>query len=280
MTSVRASVEDLVLVTGATGGVGQLVVGKLLLRDVRVRILTRNAAKATKMFNDRVEIVVGDIREPATLPAAVQDVNYIICTTGTTAFPSAKWEFDSSPNLLEWGRIFLDSAYRNAKAKNTPINVDAQGVSNLVTAAPRNLKQFVFVSSMGVLRKDKPPFSILNGFGILDAKQKGEEAIISSGLPYTIIRPGRLIDGPYTSYDLNTLLKAKTEGKLNVVLGTGDTLSGDASRIDVAAACVESIFYSTAEGQIFELANQGTRAAVIDWETLFLNYKTSNVNNK
>lgn len=269
MTSVKALVEDLVLVTGATGGVGQLVVGKLLEKDVKVRILTRNAAKATKMFNDKVEIVIGDIRQPDTLPTAVQDVNYIISTTGTTAFPSDKWEFDSSPNFLEWGRIFIDSDYRNSKARNTPIIVDAQGVSNLVQAAPRNLKQFVFVSSLGILRKDKPPFSILNGFGILDAKQKGEEAIISSGLPYTIIRPGRLIDGPYTSYDLNTLLKAKTQGKLNVVLGKGDTLLGDASRIDVAAACVESIFYPSSQGQIFELVNQGTRPSIIDWKTLF-----------
>ena len=48
------------------------------------------------------------------------------------------------------------------------------------------LSQFVFVSSCGILRKDKPPFSLLNAFGVLDAKQKGEEAIIRSGLPYTI----------------------------------------------------------------------------------------------
>lgn len=72
----------------------------------------------------------------------------------------------------------------------------------------------------GIQRKDKFPFSILNAFGVLDAKQRGEEAIISSGLPYTIIRPGRLIDGPYTSYDLNTLLKAKTGGKSRFSIAT------------------------------------------------------------
>ena len=97
---------------------------------------------------------------------------------------------------------------------------------------------------------------------------KGEEAIISSGLPYTIIRPGRLIDGPYTSYDLNTLLQAKTEGKLGVVIGTDDTLLGDASRIDVAAACVECIFYPSSAGQVLELVNKGTRPPVINWEEL------------
>ncbi|BAT51955.1 NAD-dependent epimerase/dehydratase [Nostoc sp. NIES-3756] len=262
-------IEDLVLVVGATGGVGQLVVGKLLEKDVKVRTLTRNADKAKKMFDNKVEVFVGDIREPNTLPAAVDNVSHIICCTGTTAFPSARWEFDPQPNFFEWGQIFLDSNYREAKAKNTPAKVDAEGVANLVAAAPRNLKRFVFVSSVGILRKDQPPFSILNTFGVLDAKQKGEQTIINSGLPYTIIRPGRLIDGPYTSYDLNTLLKATTGGKLNVVIGKGDTLAGDASRIDVAAACVESIFYSASERQVFELINKGTRPPTIDWEKLF-----------
>jgi uncharacterized protein YbjT (DUF2867 family) len=252
-----------------SGSIEDLVLGKLLEKGVKVRILTRNAEKAKKMFNDQVEVFVGDIREPNTLPAAVDHVTHIICCTGTTAFPSARWEFDPQPNFFEWGKIFLDSHYREAKAKNTPAKVDAEGVANLVAVAPRNLSRFVFVSSVGILRKDQPPFSILNAFGVLDAKQKGEQAIINSGLPYTIIRPGRLIDGPYTSYDLNTLLKATTGGKLDVVIGKGDTLAGDASRIDVAAACVESIFYSASEGQVFELVNKGTRPPTINWEKIF-----------
>jgi len=263
------SAEDLVLVAGATGGVGQLVVGKLLEKNLRVRVLTRNAAKAQKMFDDKVEIAVGDIRESSTLPAAMLNVTHIICSTGTTAFPSDRWEFDPQPNFFEWGQIFLDAEYREAKAKNTPTKVDAEGVINLVAAAPRDLQRFVFVSSCGVNRKDKFPFSVLNGFGVLDAKEKGENAIATSGLPYTIIRPGRLIDGPFTSYDLNTLLKATTGGKLGVVLGQGDSLTGDSSRIDVAAACVESIFSPSTTRQTFEIVNQGTRPPVIDWKALF-----------
>ncbi|MFH7028486.1 MAG: SDR family oxidoreductase [Heteroscytonema crispum UTEX LB 1556] len=277
MTSVGVSAEDLVLVAGATGGVGQLAVGKLLSKNFKVRILTHNAAKAQKMFNDRVEISVGDMRDSNTLPAAMQNVTYIICCAGTTAFPSQRWEFDPTPNLIEWSQIFLDAEFRDARAKNSPAKVDAQGVSNLVAAAPRNLKRFVFISSCGIQRKDKFPFKILNAFGVLDAKQKGEEAIINSGLPYTIIRPGRLIDGPYTSYDLNTLIKAKTGGKLGVVVGTGDTLSADTSRIDLATACVECLFYPCCSGQVFELVNQGTRPPVIDWEALFSKLAKSNV---
>jgi uncharacterized protein YbjT (DUF2867 family) len=277
MTSQAARANERVLVAGATGGVGQLTVAKLLEKGFPVHVLTRTPEKAQRMFDNRVEIAIGDIRQPTTLPPAMQDVSYIICCTGTTAFPSAKWDFDTTEaveglgSLIEWGKIYFDSEYRRAHARNSPEQVDAQGVSNLVNAAPKDLKRFVFVSSCGILRKDKPPFSILNAFGVLDAKLKGEEAIIRSGLPYTIIRPGRLIDGPYTSYDLNTLLKAKTGGKLGVVVGTGDTLTGDTSRIDVASACVECISNPATEGKVFELMNQGARPSAIDWTALFSN---------
>ncbi|HEY9610660.1 SDR family oxidoreductase [Allocoleopsis sp.] len=275
MTSQEARTQQRVLVAGATGGVGQLTVAKLLEKGFPVRVLTRSAAKAENMFDNRVEIAVGDIRHPTTLPPAVQNVTHIICCTGTTALPSIKWDFDNADeatgigSLIEWSKIYFDAQYRQAKAKNSPEQVDTQGVINLVATAPKDLKRLIFVSSCGILRKDQPPFSILNAFGVLDAKLKGEEAIIRSGLPYTIIRPARLIDGPYTSYDLNTLLKAKTGGKLGVVVGTGDTLIGETSRIDVASACVECLDNPATEGKVFELVNQGARPSAIDWRALF-----------
>jgi uncharacterized protein YbjT (DUF2867 family) len=263
------SSKDMILVVGSTGGVGQLVVSKLLEKGLPIRILTRNAEKATKMFNDQVEIAIGDIREPDSLTAAMTNITSIICCTGTTAFPSSRWEFNQNPNIIELGITLLNPQFLEDKAKNTPDKVDHQGVINLISAAPNNLNRFVFVSSCGILRKRQFPFNILNLFGVLDAKEKGEQAIINSGIAYTIIRPGRLTDGPYTSYDLNTLLKATSEGKLNVIFGQGDTISGDTSRIDVAATCVESLFYQNSINKVFEIVNQGDRPTIIDWQNLF-----------
>lgn len=266
--------SDRILVAGATGGVGQLVVANLLEQGTTVRVLTRNAEKAAQMFDRRPEIAVGDTRQAETLPAAMVDVTHIICCTGTTAFPSDRWDFDLSqaqgvPSFITWSKLYLDANYRNATAKNSPMQVDAIGVSHLVSAAPPNLKRFVFVSSCGVERKDQFPYVALNAFGVLDAKQQGEAAIVRSGLPYTIIRPGRLIDGPYTSYDLNTLLQAKTHGKQGIVLAPGDSLNGQTSRIDVAAACVACLSHAETENKAFEIVNQGTRPASIDWTALF-----------
>ena len=52
------------------------------------------------------------------------------------------------------------------------------------------------------------PFLVLNLFGVLKFKAMGEQAVVDSCIPYTILRPGRLTDGPYTSYDVNTVLRA------------------------------------------------------------------------
>lgn len=265
---------DRVLVAGATGGVGQLVVARLVKQGWAVRVLTRSREKAQQMFADQVEGAIGDIRQAETLPDAMQGITHIVCCTGTTAFPSARWDFDQPIGngfqaFQSWGKIFLDRNYRHAHAKNSPEQVDAIGVKNLVNAAPRDLQRFVFVSSCGVEHRTQFPYSILNAFGVLDAKQQGEAAIVQSGLPYTIIRPGQLIDGPFTSYDLNTLLKATTGGKQGIVLGTGDTLTGQTSRIDVAAACVESLRNPATVNKVFEIVNKGDRPGTIDWPTLF-----------
>jgi hypothetical protein len=72
-------------------------------------------------------------------------------------------------------------------------------------------------------------------------------------------------------------MKAKTGGKLGVVVGTDDTLLADTSRIDLATACVECLFHPSCSGQVFELVNQGTRPPVIDWEALLSKVAKSDV---
>lgn len=263
------SATDLVLVVGATGGVGQLTVAELLTQNVKVRVLARNPDKAQQMFAEQVEIVVGDTRDPETLTAAMPGVTHIISCTGSTAFPTARWEFRQASNRWEWFKRYANPSYCRAQAENSPEKVDAIGGQNLVNAAPKDLKRFLLVSACGIERKDQLPFKILNAFGVLDAKLVGETALRNSGLPYTIVRPGRLIDGPYTSYDLNTLLKAKTESQLGIVVGTGDMLSGETSRIDLAAACVACLHNPQLTGKVFEIMSQGPRPSIIDWNTLF-----------
>jgi hypothetical protein len=54
---------------------------------------------------------------------------------------------------------------------------------------------------------------------VLKFKRDSEMALEASGLPYTILRPSRLTDGPYTSYDLNTLLQVYIAAHLQYIYG-------------------------------------------------------------
>lgn len=66
-----------ILVTGATGRLGKLVVHRLLKRGETVRVLTRDANEAKRLWRGRVEIVTGDFALPGSLTAAVHAVDRV-----------------------------------------------------------------------------------------------------------------------------------------------------------------------------------------------------------
>lgn len=254
-TSLPAS-SKLVLVVGGTGGVGQLIVASLLSRNIKSRLLLRDPKKATALFGkhdeEKLQVYEGDTRNPNNLdPSVFEGVTHVICCTGTTAFPSRRWDGDNTPERVDW-----------------------EGVRNLVSALPSSLKRIVLVSSVGVTKPNELPWSIMNLFGVLKYKKMGEDFLRNSGLPYTIIRPGRLTDGPYTSYDLNTLLKATAGQRRAVLVGQGDKLVGEVSRLVVAEACIQALDIEFTEGQTYELnsvVGEGPESDQQKWRELFKN---------
>jgi len=66
-----------VLVTGATGRLGQLVVRRLLYSGDRVRVLTRRPDEAKRLWGDAVEIATGDFEDRASLRAGLKDVECV-----------------------------------------------------------------------------------------------------------------------------------------------------------------------------------------------------------
>ncbi|HMF32650.1 MAG TPA: SDR family oxidoreductase [Candidatus Lokiarchaeia archaeon] len=158
--------STLILIAGATGGVGQWVVRHLIASGKLVRVLVRSLEVAGELFGDDVEIMGGDVTDPASLPPAMENVSVVISAIGS----------------------------RMSEGMSTPEHVDYEGVRNLVDAAVNaGVSRFLLVSSCQVTHPENP----LNRFGrVLDWKFQGEEYLRNSGLQYTIVRPGGLNDEP------------------------------------------------------------------------------------
>ncbi len=96
----------MILVTGATGLNGNALVGRLSARDVPVRALVRNAAKAEGFSSlPKVEIVQGDMARPETLTGALRGVDRAMLISS------------SNPSMLEVQSNFIEAA-RKAGVKH------------------------------------------------------------------------------------------------------------------------------------------------------------------
>lgn len=223
-----------ILVAGATGGVGRQVVQKLLAEGQPVRVLARDYEAARAAFSDNVEYIAGEAQEPETLAHAVAGVEAVICAMGA----------------------------RGDDPTGTPQTVDYEGVRNLVQAAKSaGNPHFVLVSRLGASHPDHPSNQAFDN--LLLWKSKGEDALRASGLPYTIIRPGALIDEP------------GGERALRLNQGDANEFSGSISREDVAELCVQALKQPALRNVTFEVV-AGDGAPGGDWDTLFAGLRKDN----
>lgn len=196
-------------VAGATGQTGRHIVSELIKRNISVRALVRNLELAKQVLPTGVELVQGNVLFADTLPEAIADCDVLICATG--AKPSL--------NVLE------------------PYLVDYIGTKNLVKAAKaKNIQHFVIVSSLCVSKFLHP----LNLFWlVLFWKKQAERYLQDSGLTYTIVRPGGL-------------LNREKEGGL-VIVGADTLFEGSIPRTKVSQVTVEALFEDNAKNKLVEI---------------------------
>lgn len=123
-----------ILVAGATGGVGKRVVQRLLERGEKVRALVRDIEKARSILGDDIDLVAGDITKPETLNSMVMaNIQAVVCCTAVRVQPV---EGDTADRAkYNQGVKF----YMPEIVGDTPENVEYQGVKNLVEAAAKYL---------------------------------------------------------------------------------------------------------------------------------------------
>ncbi|MFB2937622.1 CIA30 family protein [Aerosakkonemataceae cyanobacterium BLCC-F154] len=122
-----------VLVVGATGGVGKRVVKRLVDRGYQVRALVRNLEKAQEMFGNNLELVAGDITKPETLTEQVfRNITAVICCTGARVQPVE----GDTPNREKY---YQGVKFYLPEVVDSPELVEYQGVKNLVQAAAKYL---------------------------------------------------------------------------------------------------------------------------------------------
>lgn len=114
-----------VLVTGATGLIGNAIAHRLVAQGNKVRALVRDTDKAKRLLPAEVELVRGDVTEPESLPAAMRDTERLFHTAGMPE----QWQPDET--------IFD--------------RVNRQGTVNVLKAAlAAGVKRAVYTSTMDV----------------------------------------------------------------------------------------------------------------------------------
>jgi uncharacterized protein YbjT (DUF2867 family) len=139
-----------VLVVGATGSVGHLVVDVAVGKGHAVRALVRDARKAGGLTSDAA-IVVGDLTRRDTLATAVDGVDAI---------------------------VFAHGSYGDTTEAQ---RVDYGAVHNVLTVLRNRPVRIALMTAIGVTDRRT---------GAHDWKRRGERLVRMSGMPYTIVRPG------------------------------------------------------------------------------------------
>ena len=146
-----------VLVVGATGSIGRLVVAEALHQGHAVRALVRDPARA-RGLPQQAQRVVGDLTRAETLAAAVEGIAAIVFTHGSDGGGKAAAE-----------------------------QVDYGGVRNVLRALGGREVRIALMTAIGVTNRQG---AYNRATEIHDWKRRGERVVRASGLPYTIVRPG------------------------------------------------------------------------------------------
>ena len=104
--------QDRILVTGATGGIGRLVVDELLRAGAPVRALTRQPERATLPIG--VEVVAGDFTRPQSMDEALEGIGavFLVWTAAPATAPAVVERLAAHAPALARRVVYLSAPFR------------------------------------------------------------------------------------------------------------------------------------------------------------------------
>jgi len=205
-----------ILVTGGTGFVGSRIVHALRAEGRDVRALVRRRESAAHLASLGVELVTGDVTDPASLAAAADGCTHVVHLVAI---------LKGKPHDFE--------------------RVMTRGTQNVIAAAKgAGSERFVLMSALGttVTTKDVVPY-----FG---AKFAMEQDTIMSGLEYTIFRPSFVFG---RGGALATFVKQVKYSPIVTVIGSGKQRVQPIWIDDVAEHFARALDTPAAANKTFEI---------------------------
>jgi len=170
--------NQIISITGGAGFVGRHVVRELLSRRYAVRVLTRDAEKAAAVLpeSDRLKVVVGDAFDAPAMDSLFDSADACINLIGIIR---------ESRDGQTFERVHVDATERTIEA-----------------CAREGVKRFIQVSALAADPEGSAAYQ--------KSKYQGERAVMSSGLDWTIFRPGLVhgADGEFVG-----MMRAWAEGR-------------------------------------------------------------------
>ena len=146
----------MILVTGGTGFIGQILVSHLVTLGYPVRLLLNPSRDYPKLPRGvSVEVAISSMNDERNLRASMKDIDTVIHLVGT-----------------EWKGI---------RAEFEDVDIRAARMFSKV-AKGMGVGRFIYLSHIGAERS--------SAYNLMRAKAIAESAIRDSGVPYTIIRSG------------------------------------------------------------------------------------------
>ncbi len=201
----------------------------LRAQDRDVRALVRRAEDGTQLAGWGAELVTGDITDPASLREATAGCTHVVHLVAILTGSPADFE-----------------------------RVMTQGTKDLVAAATAaGVERFVLMSALGTSeasRETVPYYA---------AKWAEEQAVLASGLSYTIFRPSFVFG---RGGALPLFIKQVRYSPAVTVIGDGLQRSQPIWVEDVASFFADAVGNAKAENRTFELGGPDT----VDWNELYL----------